>query len=302
MGNRAGSGEKTDPYTLLVATDRSDTGSMHGACLVVIRGPRLGARLDLDNLPLVIGRGASADFRIPSRSVSRSHCRVFVHDGELWIEDLRSTNQTMINASPVDRQPLNDGDQLRIGDAVLKYLAEGNAEVAFLEEMRESVIRDELTGLHNRRHLMATLNDVFASHREPGTATLSLAILDVDRFKDINDLIGHLAGDEVLRQLAGVLTREVRKNDLLARIGGEEFAILMPGHSLESAQAACERIRAAVEAHEFRIDGLEDALAVTASIGVAQRTDAMKESNDLLRVADDLLYRSKNAGRNRVCA
>jgi diguanylate cyclase (GGDEF)-like protein len=302
MGNRPGSSEKTDPYTLLVATDRSETGSTHGACLVVIRGPRLGARLDLDNLPLVIGRGASADFRIPSRSVSRSHCRVFVNDGELWVEDLRSTNQTLINGQPVDRQPLEDGDQLRIGDSVLKYLAEGNAEVAFLAEMRESVIRDELTGLHNRRHLMATLSDVLSSRRDTDAPTLSLAILDVDRFKDINDVTGHLAGDEVLRQLAAVLSAEVRKDDLLARIGGEEFAILMPGHDLASARSACERIRAAVEAHRFRVDERDEALPVTVSIGVAEWSPSMNDSSDLLRVADDLLYRSKNAGRNRVCA
>lgn len=302
MGDRTGSGEKTDPCTLLVATDRNDSGSVHGACLVVIRGPRLGARLDLDNLPLVVGRGASADFRIPSRSVSRSHCRVILHDGSLWIEDLRSTNRTLINSRPVDRQPLNDGDQVRIGDAVLKYLAEGNAEVAFLAEMRESVIRDELTGLHNRRHLMATLNDALANRRDVDAPTLSLAILDVDRFKEVNDVIGHLAGDAVLRQLAGVLSAAVRKDDLLARIGGEEFAVLMPGHSLASAQAACERLRAAVEAHEFRVDGRIDPLPVTVSIGVAQWTNAMTEASDLFRSADGLLYRSKNEGRNRVCA
>jgi len=303
MADRAGSSsEKTDPCTLLVATDRSDTGSTLGACLVVIRGPRLGARLDLDRLPLIIGRGASADFRLPSRSVSRSHCRVVRDDGQLWIEDLRSTNQTLINGRPVDRQRLKDGDQLRIGDAVLKYLAEGNAEVAFLAEMRENVIRDELTGLHNRRHLMSTLNDFLVNRRDPDAPILSLAILDVDRFKDINDVIGHLAGDDVLRQLADVLSGEVRKDDLLARIGGEEFAVLMPGHSLTSAQATCERIRAAVEAREFRVDGRDDALAVTVSIGVAQWTNAMKEASDLFRVADDLLYRSKHAGRNRVCA
>jgi len=302
MGNRAGSGENTDPYTLLVAADRSGASTLHGACLVVIKGSRIGSRIDLDQLPLVIGRGASADFRITSRSVSRSHCRVFLNEGKIWIEDLRSTNRTLINSRPVERQPLQDGDQIRIGDAALKYLAAGNAEVAFLAEMREHVIRDELTGLHNRRHLLTTLNDALINQRSADPASLSLAIIDVDRFKAINDVIGHLAGDEVLRQLGDVLSSETRKDDVLARIGGEEFAILMPGHSLDSAAATCERLRAAVEAHRFVIEGHDEPLAVTVSIGVAQWTEVMKDGSDLFRDADELLYRSKNAGRNRVCA
>jgi diguanylate cyclase (GGDEF)-like protein len=302
MGNPAGSGGKTDPYTLLIAGERSETATLHGACLVVIKGPRLGARLDLDHLPLVIGRGASADFRIASPSVSRSHCRVFLNEDELWIEDLRSTNQTLINTLPVERQALRDGDQIRIGDAVLKYLAAGNAELAFLAEMRETVIRDELTGLHNRRHLLATLNDAVTQQRRANPESLSLAIIDVDRFKAINDVIGHLAGDEVLRQLGSVLAGKIRKDDLLARIGGEEFAVLMPGHSLDSARATCERIRAAVESHRFMIDGRDEPLPVTVSIGVAQWTSAMDGVSDLFRKADDLLYRSKDAGRNRVFA
>jgi len=302
MGNRSGNSEQTDPCTLLLSKDGSGSRSTHMACLVVIRGPRLGARLDLGDLPAVIGRGSNADFKIPSRSVSRSHCRVFLNDTELWLEDLRSTNQTLINMLPVERQALKDGDQIRIGDSVLKYLAEGNAEVAFLAEMQENVIRDDLTGLHNRRHLMDQLKDAIAVSRDPGTPSLSLAILDIDRFKDVNDIIGHLAGDDVLRQVATVLSEHIRSGDLLARIGGEEFALLMPGHSLDSALATCERLRLAIEAHRFKVDGRKEALPVTVSIGVAQWTNAMSDISDLLRIADELLYRSKEAGRNRVCA
>jgi diguanylate cyclase (GGDEF)-like protein len=301
MGTRSGSSEKTDPCTLLLSSDPVDTATTHGACLVVLRGPRLGARFELAELPVVIGRGSDADFRIPSRSVSRSHCRILLEGDALWVEDLRSTNQTLVNGLAVDRQCLDDGDQLRIGDAVLKFLAAGNTESSFLAKMREHLIRDELTGLYNRRHLMARLNDAIELRDDPGQGgTLSLAILDVDRFKEINDLVGHMAGDEVLRQLADVLSSELRSDDVLARIGGEEFAILMPGQSLRDAHRLCERLRAAVEAHVFDLQGGERALPVTVSLGVAEWTESMREVNDLLKLADDLLYRSKSAGRNRV--
>ncbi len=303
MGSGSRSGEQTDPCTLLLSRDRDDTGQRSRACLVVIRGERLGARLDLDGLPAVIGRGTSADFRIPSRSVSRSHCRVFIQDEQIWIEDLRSTNQTLINGQPVDRHCLSDGDQLRIGDSVLKFLAEGNAEASFLAEMREHVVRDELTGLYNRRHLMAQLADAVALRRDQeNSSPLALAILDVDLFKDINDLIGHLAGDDVLRRLAALLGDGVRDSDILARIGGEEFAILMPGQGLESAVLICERLRNVVEREAFKVDGRLRPIKVTISIGVASWAPGMQQVSDLLREADGHLYRAKTSGRNRVYA
>ncbi len=301
MASSSRSGEQTDPCTLLLSAERGDTAQAHGACLVVIRGERLGARLDLNQLPAVIGRGSSADFRIPSRSVSRSHCRVFTREGELWLEDLRSTNQTLVNGEAIERLQLTDGDQVRIGDSVLKFLAAGNLEAGYLAEMREHAVRDELTGLYNRRYLMAQLGDALAMRGQTETTPLSLAIIDVDLFKDINDLIGHLAGDDVLRQLGKVLSSGVRSDDILARIGGEEFAVIMPGQQLQAALAICERLRQTVDEQSFHYqeDGRE--LEVTISIGVAEWQPDRREMSDLLKAADEKLYQAKSDGRNRVC-
>jgi diguanylate cyclase (GGDEF)-like protein len=300
MTSSSRSGEQTDPCTLLLSMSRSDVKEKHRACLVVIRGERLGAKVDLDGPAVVIGRGSEADFQIASRSVSRSHCRIFPRDGALWIEDLRSTNQTFVNEQRIDQCELCDGDQVRIGNSVLKYLAAGNLEAGYLAELREHAVRDALTNLYNRRHVMNLLAEVVAKCRADGNYRLALAIIDIDSFKEINDRIGHLAGDAVLQQMAKVLLKCVRSADTLARIGGEEFAVVMPGASEEAAFEACERLRRGVADTAFELDdGAE--LSVTISIGLSAWRSDMDDISDLMRLADECLYVAKSQGRDRVC-
>lgn len=294
-------GEQTDPCTLVMPSSGTESGGRHGACLVVIRGDRLGARVDLEISPVVIGRGVDADFQIASRSVSRSHCRVLQREGRYWVEDLRSTNQTFVNDERIDQHPLKDGDQVRIGKSVLKFLDAGSLEAGYLAEMREHAVRDELTGLYNRRHLMDLLAEEVARAQSQPDRHLILVMMDIDHFKEINDLIGHLAGDAVLRQLSRVLHDRVREDDTLGRIGGEEFAMIMPDTTLAQAGEVCERLRKAVCEQPYVIeDGRK--IDVSVSMGLASWQANMNAMSDLLRFADQCLYRAKSAGRNRVCA
>lgn len=294
------SGDQTDPCTLLLSSSRSDFREKHRACMVVIRGERLGAKVDLDGPAVVIGRGSEADFQIASRSVSRSHCRIFPRDDSLWIEDLRSTNQTFVNEQRIDQRELSDGDQVRIGNSVLKYLAAGNLEAGYMDEMREHAVRDPLTNLYNRRHVMNLLAEEVANCRADSDYRLALGIIDIDCFKEINDRIGHLAGDAVLRQMAEVLLKRVRSADTLARIGGEEFAVVMPGASEDAAFDACERLRGGVAETAFELeDGSE--IGVTISIGLGAWRGEMDDISDLMRLADECLYVAKSQGRDRVC-
>lgn len=294
-GNRDG---LTDPNTVLL----SPTGEAPAAgspVLVVIRGERLGARLDLTAGPLVLGRSNECDFCIAARSVSRAHCRIFADDREFWVEDLGSTNHTFVNDEPVERCKLRDGDQLRVGKTVLKFLAPGNPEAHYLAKMHETSIRDSLTGLHNRAYAMQVLEEEFARGQRVTAAHLVLAIIDIDWFKQINDEIGHLAGDTVLVQLSQVLGNALRAGDTLARIGGEEFALIMPDTSLEEAHQACDRLRQRVADEAFLTDCGRQ-LEVTISIGLAEATPAMAEFRELLGEADAHLYDAKTAGRNSV--
>lgn len=161
-------------------------------------------------------------------------------------------------------------------------------------------LTDELTGLYNRRYVFAHLNEQLARMPEAGSRT-AVMLFDIDHFKLVNDQHGHLAGDEVLRELAGRAVRHVRSVDLVGRLGGEEFIVVMPETTLAEATIVAERMRAAVAEEPFMLDGRKT-LRVTVSAGVAVTGDSGDKLDDLLKRADDALYAAKNAGRNRVIA
>ncbi|WP_426192049.1 putative bifunctional diguanylate cyclase/phosphodiesterase [Massilia sp. DWR3-1-1] len=165
-----------------------------------------------------------------------------------------------------------------------------------LNFINELAIRDELTGVHNRRHLLALI-DAERARSARAARPFCLCLLDIDFFKRINDTYGHSAGDEVLRAFAHAVQQQVRDTDSFGRYGGEEFLLMLPETPIEAAAALVERIRAAVEALRFAdIDG---ALAMTVSIGVAQFRTGDTIAQSIAR-ADEALYMAKARGRNRV--
>ena len=162
-------------------------------------------------------------------------------------------------------------------------------------------LTDELTGLYNRRYLFAHLDELIEriNHDRAGAALL---LFDIDHFKLVNDSYGHASGDEVLRALAARAVKTVRSVDLVARLGGEEFAVVMPDADLPVAIAVAERLRSAVAAEPFSIKAGNAALAVTVSIGATTAAIGEDTRDRLLKRADDALYSAKAAGRNRVIA
>ena len=160
-------------------------------------------------------------------------------------------------------------------------------------------VTDALTGLHNRRYLDNHLGALFADEaaRRPGLAAL---ILDIDRFKAINDSYGHEAGDEVLRTFAERVRQDTRPVDIVARYGGEEIVVILPEAGLAEARAIAERIRERIEATPFAIDGGTRDIGVTVSVGVSVRRPTDSGPADLLKRADTALYRAKSFGRHRV--
>jgi diguanylate cyclase (GGDEF)-like protein len=159
---------------------------------------------------------------------------------------------------------------------------------------------DALTELANRRQFMKAGEQMFDSVRRYGRYA-SVLVIDLDHFKAVNDRYGHAAGDAVLRATADLLKRHERGADLPARLGGEEFAILLPETDLEGAVALAERLRAACEALRVTVPGgLWSGLSITMSVGVATCDPEDKTFEDLLRRADATLYRAKHEGRNRV--
>jgi diguanylate cyclase (GGDEF)-like protein len=199
---------------------------------------------------------------------------------------------------------------IRTGDEI-EDLAEAFSEMAGVLEstrrllsettrrLEEMAITDELTGLYNRRHVMEELKAEFSRSMRFGL-TLSCLAIDLDFFKEVNDRYGHLAGDDVLRQISDLFHMNFREPDILARSGGEEFLVILPQTDIQGALAKAELLRKQVEQQAFTVEG-GTTIHMTISIGAAAYPDERIHDMDyLIKIADDALYRSKETGRNRV--
>jgi two-component system, cell cycle response regulator len=286
--------------TLAVVPARPIAPSGKGPVLVHLYppGPGLGVCYALNQAPLLIGRGDDCDVRIPDNSVSRRHACIRPDPEGYYAFDLDSTNGTFVNDVAVEQTKLKDGDTLRVGNRIYRFLGGGNVEAEYHEEIYRLIISDALTGIPNKRCLLEFLERELARsarHRRQ----LSFVMFDIDEFKNINDRLGHLGGDHTLRELAACIRRTIRRDELFARYGGEEFAVVLPETGSEGAATMAERIRKVVENHQFTFESIT--YRVTISLGVAVTTgDKTITPYDLIGLADDKLYQAKREGRNRV--
>lgn len=292
--------EKKVTETWVTTPKRLATSVQREACLVHIypTGPSMGARHALTEKVVVFGRGEECTIQVPDHSVSRRHTRIEHSPDGYYVHDLQSTNGTFVNDRPVTDSLLHDGDYLRLGNCIFRFLAGGNVESEYHEEIYRLTIIDGLTQVHNQRYLVEFLDRELARsarHQRP----LALILFDIDWFKAINDELGHLGGDFTLRELANCVKETVRREDLFARYGGEEFALVLVESTLENAVDVADRIRLSVERHAFQFE--DKPFSLTISLGVAFTPgDATLTAAGLLRLADDKLYQAKRAGRNRV--
>jgi diguanylate cyclase (GGDEF)-like protein len=276
-----------------------DAPEPHSACVVVIHGEGLGKRADVRGEKLVVGRSHEADLYIPHPSVSRQHCEFWLaDDGRYHVRDLGSTNRTRVNERVVDDGVLADGDHVTVGESILKFISHASVEARYHEEVHQLASHDSLTDFSNRRHFLELLEKELA-RAEANSRALSLAILDIDHFKRINDRHGHLGGDAVLRQVALLVRGLLHADELVGRIGGEEFAVVYPDSTPAEVLQRCEMLRAAVAAAPLRLGEVD--LQMTISIGLAHGGSGRADRSTLMRAADAALYRAKETGRNRIC-
>src|SRR5262245_10186307 len=273
-----------------VVSKISDRPVSKEACLVVIYGLDLGKKYNVDRPSLIVGRSSKADIQIDQESVSRNHCKIINTGKTILLRDLGSTNGTYGNDGLVDEYVLRDGDFIKIGRCIFKFLSGSNIENAYHEEIYRLTTVDGLTQVYNKRYFIETLE------REIGRAQryrrdLSLILFDIDHFKNVNDTFGHLAGDSVLKQLANVIKGRIRREDVLARYGGEEFAIILPEIDKHNALQFGEKIRRITEKAVFRFEDTE--IPVTVSVGVSSLTPETQEASDFVKLADDALYSAK---------
>jgi diguanylate cyclase (GGDEF)-like protein len=275
------------------------SGAGGEACLVFVegRGTVLGQRIALRS-EVVLGRDPTCAVRLDAEDVSRRHARVAPDGTGHVVGDLGSLNGTWVNGLEVERRRLASGDRIRVGPYVAKYLAAGEAEAGFHDELLRRATTDALTGLPNRATFEDCLRLEMETARREGRP-LALVLVDIDHFKRVNDERGHPVGDEVLREVARRLQTTVRAGDLVARVGGEEFAALLPGADLAAAAEIGERMGALLRSSPVRVP--VGSVGVTASCGVTTLAPHDDELSFVSR-ADVRLYEAKRDGRDCVRA
>jgi diguanylate cyclase (GGDEF)-like protein len=269
------------------------------ASLVNIYPPNAhGGLIYLPQSRFVIGRESKADLWLDDPSISRVHAVIEPTAEGCLLTDAGSTNGTYVNDERITSSILQPGDQVRFGNHIFKVLGANDIETQFFETVYTRMVRDGLTGAHNKRYLLDALEREVKRtlrHRRP----LSIAILDLDHFKNINDTYGHLIGDEVLKEASRRLMGIVRQDDIFARYGGEEFIAVFSETNRDQALIVAEFFRHAIAGTSFLTSAGQ--LKVTVSIGIASATGSEPITpNSLIGAADERLYQAKRAGRNRV--
>ncbi|GAC1351389.1 MAG: GGDEF domain-containing protein [Polyangiales bacterium] len=270
------------------------------AYLTVIAGSRAGQMFKLHpEDETTIGRGPQSTIRMDSDGISRTHARIVPQAGDYLIEDMKSTNGTWVEQKRVQFHKLVEGDRVQIGtEVIVRFNFHDELEASLQQQLYESAVRDPLTRAYNRKHFQERLTSEIA-HALRHRTHLSLILLDIDFFKKVNDTHGHPAGDAVLRALASAISQVIRLEDVFARVGGEEFALLARGIDGAAAVLFADRVRKGIE--RLQIPWKATMLSVTTSFGVSAVSELPAPDGDsLVALADKRLYEAKSGGRNRV--
>ncbi len=295
--------------------------------LLVEDQPRAATRVTeaLEPLGRVDHDSGTGDF--PARARNKDYDLVIVSlglegvDGLRLCSQLRSTDETrnvpiLVIVDENNSRELLRGLEIGVNDYLVRpidrneLVARARTQIRrkrYADRLRKTAhlnykmaTTDAVTGLYNR-HFMAQHLETLLKNSAQANKEVSLMIMDIDYFKRINDAYGHAAGDQVLREFAARIVRNIRGIDLAARFGGEEFVVIMPDTDLDMAVVIAERLRAAIEATPFDVGAADGPKYITVSIGVAStRADGQESPQQLLDRADRALYRAKNEGRNQT--
>ena len=288
--------EKTRVSQISKIADKRLAGGI--PCFVQIYGKDIGRKYPLDKVQTTIGRGPDNGIVCDMDNVSRTHCKIYAGAGGSYIEDMGSTNGTFVNDEELSaRRKLLNGDFIKVGGVIFKYIDGDNIEQLYYEEIYRMAIIDGLTQIYNKRYFMEFIDREMARCQRYNRS-LTLIMFDLDHFKKINDEFGHLAGDYVLKRLAnGIMAKNIRKEECFSRYGGEEFSIVLPDTPKQNGAILAEKIRLMVQETKFEFE--TNNIPVTISMGVSemQKGDTV---DSFIQRADDKLYEGKQGGRNRV--
>jgi two-component system, cell cycle response regulator len=271
------------------------------AVLLRMDGVQAGQIIGLEQWPFTVGRHPTNLLRIDEDSISRFHSRIIRNGDEYTVEDMGSRNGTFVAGKRVTRAPLQHDSWLQFGPRVsFRFSMTDVREERLLRKLYESSTRDALTGAYNRLHFEERLRaEVAYAIRHKAQA--SLLLIDLDHFKRVNDTYGHPAGDAVLKRTCEACARALRTEDVFARFGGEEFAVVLRGIDLKGASRLGDRLRQAVAAEVIEHEGKR--IQITLSAGAVSMACCTNPSaEELIAIADRRLYLAKQQGRNRVAS
>lgn len=306
---------KDDSVTTQVRTENKlyrPAESERRPVLVSLRGELLATPIPLERDAVVLGRALEADIRLNDFKASRLHARITAEPNAesgsvvFRITDLGSTNGTLINGQVAKEAVLTDGDKILIGDHLFRFDLLDEIDREFQQHIHRLIAHDDLTGLLTSKSFFTELRRE-AARAEQEALPFCVLMMDVDHFKDINDTYGHLVGSRTLQELGAIIKAALRSGDVAARFGGEEFAAFLLEADYAQALIAAERVRRAVEQHEFTAATQDSTVEpvsfkVTISIGIAAYPDDATDPIHLVELADSALYRAKRGGRNQICA
>jgi diguanylate cyclase (GGDEF)-like protein len=270
------------------------------AYLIVLAGSSLGEMFKVDRERTIIGRGPKADVRMIDEGVSREHCEVLLEGDKLILHDLGSTNGTYCRGRRVERHELADGDKILVGTStVLKFTYHDKLDEVFQRQMFESALRDDLTKVFNRKYFLDRVESEYAyalRHNVP----LALVTFELDQWKTTVETLGRVAGDALLVDVATRLQTAVRVEDVFARSGTEQFALICRGADLLQGKIVGERLRYAIEKQAFAVEGKP--VSLTISVGVAAVPNStIRAPMELCAATEEMIDDARTAGGNRVC-
>lgn len=272
-------------------------------CLAAINEVEGTTLFELKKSQNVFGRSLENEISLDMPGISRKHFLISLKGEEVTIKDLDSANGTFLNDRKLSsEEKLSAGDVIKSGSIALKFLPKNSPEIFTHKELIRKATVDGLTGCFNKKYFQEAFEREFENSKRQFT-NLVLIIVDIDHFKNLNDTLGHDAGDAVLKELGQILKNKVKthKRSALARFGGEEFVILLTDSSPGIGKALAEEIRISVEGRGFKYG--QDVLKITLSLGVAcffGNSESGMKPTELFVKADKALYQSKEGGRNQT--
>jgi diguanylate cyclase (GGDEF)-like protein len=296
---------KEEDFDATIIGTRAETEGLRKsvASLVIVQGNDIGKQFLIRRNSLIIGRSDSADIMLRDKRISRAHAKIDVQyelqkqNTSYSIVDLGSTNHVYVNGKQIQSHMLSNDDKIQLGDTIIKFEIQDKIDSKFHADIQRKLQYDDLTALLTYESFKDAMSWEIETARARSKPFV-LLMMDLDDFKKVNDTCGHLTGSFILQEIGKLINDNLRFFDISSRYGGEEFISCLPDTNKQEAFHAAERLRKTIADNVFIHNNKK--ISITISIGVSQFPNNGLTLEELVRSADEMLYKAKREGKNRV--